>query len=308
MKFSIYQDSRDGARKANQDRIGYCYSRDALLMIVADGLGGHAHGELASQLVVQFLISSFQREARPSLAEPDLFLARNINEAHLALIAYAAGRQFKDPPRTTCVACIVQNGVAYWAHVGDSRLYHLRDGTLLSRTRDHSRVQMLIDAGRLTENGATRHPERNKIFNCIGSKAMPRVELSSSTPLKVGDTLLLCTDGVWGPWGDRELAAALGQDEIIRSVPAVMNEAEVRAGRYCDNLSVVAMTLGADDEPEEQPITERLSTQAMALGAFSTTTRGGKNPAGGEELTDEEIDAAIAEIRRAFHHQQTDKR
>src|SRR3954464_1469581 len=128
MRFSIYQESREGARKVNQDRVGYCYSRDAVLMVVADGLGGHLQGDLAAHLVVQFMIEAFQRTARPRLADPTAFLQAGIIDAHLALVTHALERELPETPRTTCVAAIVQDGMAYWAHVGDSRLYHLREG------------------------------------------------------------------------------------------------------------------------------------------------------------------------------------
>src|ERR1700675_3624393 len=130
MRFSIFQESRKGARKANEDRTGYAYSRDALLMLAADGMGGHLHGEVASQIAVQLLSEAFQREAKPKLADPSGFLQKSILDAHFALIDYAKARKLTETPRTTCVACIVQDSTAWWAHVGDSRLYHIRESRI----------------------------------------------------------------------------------------------------------------------------------------------------------------------------------
>jgi serine/threonine protein phosphatase PrpC len=298
MKFSIFQESREGARKSNQDRVGYCYSRDALLMVVADGMGGHLHGEVAAHLVLQYLVEAFQREARPRLPDAVAFLPRTIIDAHQALVDYAAGKQLKETPRTTCVACIVQNGVAHWAHVGDSRLYHVRDGGVYTRTRDHSRVQTLIDAGRLSEEGAARHPERNKIFNCLGSDATPNVELSGHMPLRSGDTLLLCTDGLWGPLSNESITAALSQSDILTAMPALLDQAERRAGNQCDNLSAVAMTWAGRDA-----LDKTITTQTLELNDFSTQADDfGKTLSGGghDDLSDAEIESAIAEIRTAI--------
>jgi len=296
MKFSIFQESREGARKANQDRIGYCYSRDALLMVVADGLGGHAHGEVASQLAVRTLIRAFQREAKPRLTEPERFLPRNINDAHLAMVAYAAGRQWPETPRTTCVACLVQEGIAYWAHAGDSRLYHFRRGKLVKRTRDHSAVQAMLDAGVITPEEAAQHPERGRISNCLGSVAMPKVELSTRVQLEPGDTLLLCSDGLWGPLSDETIGRALALQDVAQATPALLDQAAERAGSQCDNQSVVAMTWEEPNKPNSQ-----VSTQTLEPNSFATET---DQPLGGpgvqQELTDEEIEMAIADIRNAL--------
>ena len=142
MRFTIYQESRPGKRRDNQDRIAHCYSRDALLMLVADGMGGHLHGEVAAQIAVQRIAGRFQAEARPLLPDPQLFLARAIEHAHQAILDHALDRQLPEAPRTTLVACVIQRGAAYWAHAGDSRLYLLRRGHLVTRTRDHSRTQL----------------------------------------------------------------------------------------------------------------------------------------------------------------------
>jgi len=128
MKFAIYQESRQGPRKSNQDRVVYCYTRDALCMIIADGMGGHLHGEVAAQIATQFIGEAFQRAAQPRLADPFKFLLESITNAHHAIVDYANVRSLLETPRTTVVACVVQEGLAHWAHVGDSRLYLIRNG------------------------------------------------------------------------------------------------------------------------------------------------------------------------------------
>ncbi len=242
MQFSIFQESRRGARKSNQDRIAYCYSRDALLMVLADGMGGHAHGEIAAEIAVQFIADAFRREAKPKLTDPLHFLAGAITSAHQAIVAGAAARALPQPPRTTCVACVVQEGAACWVHAGDSRLYHLRDGSIVAQTRDHSRVQQLIDQGRVRAQAFGAHPERNQIFNCLGSSNPPQLDLAGMAGLRTGDTLMLCSDGLWSPLSGNIISDALRKSGIMKAVPLLLDQAQRRAGNECDNLSVIAMT------------------------------------------------------------------
>ncbi len=295
MKFTIYQESRQGKRKNNEDRIAYCYSRDALLMVVADGMGGHYYGEIASQIAAQTLTDTFQREARPLLGDPFLFLQRAMTNAHHAILDFASDHGLNDSPRTTCVACVIQESVAYWAHAGDSRLYLMRDGRLVGQTRDHSRVRLLVEQGVITEAQMANHPERNKVYSCLGGPHAPEIEFARKTPLEAGDVVLLSTDGFWGPLPPEFVAASLKQTNIMQAIPALMNEAENRGGPYCDNLSVVAARW-EDSYVEAAP--SSISTQTMALGEVTTKLdEFGRNPSYKMDLSDDEIEKAIQEIR-----------
>jgi len=295
MRFSIFQESRKGGRKANEDRTSYAYTRDALLMVIADGMGGHLHGEVASQIAVQLLTEAFQREAKPMLADPLGFLQKSILDAHFALGDYAKARNLVESPRTTCVACVVQDAMAYWSHAGDSRLYHVREGRIQAQTRDHSRVQMLVDQGRVREEAVAAHPDRNKIFNCVGASARPQVELSKPTPLRQDDTLMLCTDGLWGPLTGKLITATLMKRNLMKAIPDLLDLAELRAGADCDNLSVVAMSW---EGTHKAPAGE-VSTQTLALDGVSTQL-GDFSKADNSDLSDEEIERAIEEIRAAI--------
>lgn len=300
MKFTIYQESRIGRRKANQDRIAYCYSRDALLMVVADGMGGHLYGEVAAHISVRFITEAFQREARPTLDDPAMFMSRALTRAHAAILDYAFDKNLADAPRTTVVACIVQSGVAYWAHAGDSRLYLLRQGRLEARTRDHSRVQLMMEHGLLTPAEARRHPERNRVYSCLGGSHPPQIEFSKRTPLRDDDILLLCTDGIWGPLQDDGLVAGFAGTNVMDAVPKLMTRAEALAGPSCDNLSAIAMCW--HDEAIDVP-DDAVSTQTMALDKFTTqleTFERTRAPGGSYEITDDEIERAISEINQAI--------
>jgi serine/threonine protein phosphatase PrpC len=295
MKFTIYQESRQGKRNNNEDRIAYCYSRDALLMVVADGMGGHYYGEIASQIAAQTLTDSFQREAKPGFTDPFLFLQRAMTNAHHAILDFAADHNLRDSPRTTCVACIIQENVAYWAHAGDSRLYLLRDGRVASQTRDHSRVRMLVEQGVITEAQVSNHPERNKVYSCLGGPQAPEIEFSRKTPLEAGDVILLSTDGFWGPLPPDIIAVSLKQANLMQAVPMLMNQAENRGGAHCDNLSVVVARW--EDSYIEQAQSS-IQTQTMALDEVTTKLdEFGRNPAYKMDLSDDEIEKAIQEIR-----------
>lgn len=295
MQFSIYQESRRGARKSNQDRIAYCYSRNALLMLVADGMGGHLHGDIAAEIAAQFITQAFRREARPSLPDPRSFLDQALGGAHRAIIRKADDLGLAETPRTTCVACVVQDGVACWAHAGDSRLYHIRNGTVLAQTKDHSLLQQLVDSGRVQAEAAATHPERNRIFNCLGSARPPRLDLSEATPLNPGDTLILCSDGLWNPLSGKRISSAVLNTGIMQAVPDLLDDAERRAGRECDNLSAVAVTWDGHSPAARQP-----SVAAAARPENSAAGLPGTTGAHEEYLSDDEIEHAIARIRSAL--------
>lgn len=301
MKFTVYQESRQGKRKNNEDRIAYCYSRDAVLMVVADGMGGHFYGEIAAQIAVQYLTNAFQREAKPALPDPFLFLHRNLGNAHHAILDFAAENKLKDSPRTTCVACVIQNNVAYWAHVGDSRLYHLRKGRVIAQTRDHSMVRQLLDQGLITAAEAANHPDRNKVYTCLGGTQLPDVEFSRKTPLEAGDVLLACTDGLWSVVDGERMAASLHGTNLMQTVPMLMNEAEIESGPHGDNLSVVALRW-EDSYVDVEPTDSVISTHTMAFDEVTTKMQEfGRDPKHPVDLSDDEIEKAIAEIRNTIH-------
>ncbi len=300
MKFTIYQESRPGKRRSNQDRIAYCYSRDALLLVVADGMGGHLHGEIAAQIAVQYITETFQREAKPTLEDEMLFLSRVLTNAHHAILDYAFDKQLADPPRTTVVACVIQNSVAHWAHAGDSRLYLLRDGQIAFHTRDHSRVRMLVEQGLISQDQQATHPLRNRIFSCLGGTHAPQIEFSKRTPLRADDTLLLCSDGVWSPPGAEDVIGRLDTRSILETMPRLMDESERLGGMTCDNLSAIAMTWHDDFSESSSPT---ISTMTMPFASFTTKMEGfalGQLPTGAGDLSDDDIERAIAEINNAI--------
>ena len=296
MRFTIFQESRQGDRKGNEDRIGYSYSREVLLMTVCDGMGGHMEGEVAAEIAVNEITRRFQQEARNRLRKPPEFLLSAINAAHHAIVAYAVEKNLLECPRTTCVVCVVQNGSAYWAHAGDSRLYLLRAGTLVAQTSDHSRVQQMIDSGALTPEAAARHPDRNKIFSCLGGVVPPQITIGREYPLTVGDTLVLSTDGFWAQIPPPLIGTMLKKQPIVDLFPGLLTEAHRRAAGESDNLSVVAMTWEAQDDPHAADTTQ-LEMEQFATATNTEALDVGKPP---DDVTEEDIERAIAEIQDAI--------
>jgi serine/threonine protein phosphatase PrpC len=296
MRFTIFQDSRTGDRKGNEDRVGYSYSRNVLLMTIADGMGGHIDGEVAAEIAVTEITRRFQQEARNKLKKPSEFLVSAIQSAHRAIVSHAVEHNLLECPRTTVVACIVQNGTAYWAHAGDSRLYVLRRGELVAQTQDHSRVQMMIDAGEITPEMAARHPERNKIFSCLGGVVPPQIATAREFPLETGDTILLSTDGFWAQIPGNILGNMLRKQTLVELLPGLLTEAQRRAKGESDNLSVVAMTW------ENQEDLRVADTQSMdtEFTSSSNTTEQLESNAPVDDVTDEDIERAINEIQTAI--------
>jgi serine/threonine protein phosphatase PrpC len=297
MKFSIFQASRQGGRKYNQDRVAYSYSKDALLMVLADGMGGHFYGEIAAQITVQMLAENFQKQAKPAIKDPPRFLHDSILAAHDAIVHYTAVHDLVDSPRTTCVACVVQNEAATWAHVGDSRLYHFRNGKMLARTKDHSKVQQLFDMGRIKESEMLTHPERNKIYNCLGGIIKPDVEISPRAHLQGGDAILICTDGVWSQLAPDEIGAILKNFVIAQAIPELLDHAEFRAGADSDNLSAVGLqwpSQGNGGVQQGAVSTETLPMHAKTTQMESFDKSLVKEP---DMMSDDEVEKAIREIQ-----------
>jgi serine/threonine protein phosphatase PrpC len=303
MKFTIFQNSRQGPRQYNQDRLAYSYSKDALLLVVADGMGGHRHGEMAAQLAVTTMTDAFQRLAVPTLSSPAKFLIDHIQQIHDMIDQLTQERELVEAPRTTIVAAVVQRGVLYCAHVGDSRLYHFRDGHLLFRTEDHSIVQSLYSKGIINKDDMSTHPYRHKVYSCLGGDVPPKIDLSDRHELVEGDTILLCTDGVWGAVTDEQVKRILNSPSITDGVTTLLDVAENTSQEQGDNMSAIGLQWG-----DKQSNGLAVSTVSMAMGLTTTimnpttypTQPSGQDGTMDGDFTDDEIENIIAEIQRAL--------
>lgn len=249
MKFAVYQTSQIGGRKYNQDRVAYAYTDDSLLLVLADGMGGHLHGEIAAQIAVHTFMQAFAQVAKLRVPDPEAFLREVTKQGHEAIIRYAQDNQLGGNPGTTCVAALVQDGQVRWAHAGDSRFYLLRDKAVAAVTHDHSIVQQWADWGIITHDEMKTHPDRNKITNCLGGvEDMFYVELSASVPVQSGDVLLLCSDGLWSPLQDKEMAEVWAAEPLPRALDKLIGISLLREQARADNTTAVVVRLGAGEE------------------------------------------------------------
>lgn len=302
MKFTIFQNSRQGPRPYNQDRLAYSYSKDSLLLVIADGMGGHRHGEVAAQLAVTAMTDAFQRLATPALANPAKFLISQIEIIHQLIARVRDEQEMLEAPRTTIVAAVVQGGMLYCAHVGDSRLYHFRDGHLLYRTEDHSIVQSLYNKGMINKDEMQHHPYRHKIFSCLGGDVPPKIELAERQELTEGDTVLLCTDGLWGAVSDEQIKHALLGSSISENVTDLLDIAEAASIEQGDNMSAIGLQWG-------NRLHSQLAVSTIQLpSGFSTTIMNPtmrsdvdmRDTSLQDDLSDDDIERTIAEIQIAL--------
>lgn len=303
MQFSVYQHSHIGGRKVNQDRMGYCFTRDALLLVLADGMGGHQHGEIASTIAMQTLSMMFQMGARPYIKKPERFLEEALQQAHRDILAYTARHGLPESPRTTVVACLVQHNCAVWAHCGDSRLYWVRRNRVLAQTRDHSHLEYLIAKGLASPAERATHPDRNKLYNCIGASTAPRIELSRQASLEAGDVLLLCSDGLWSMVPDAEIVQKLATQTVVQAVPELVSMAVAIGGPRADNTTALAISWqGADNAAANGPnvISTELLPEDQVSSTISNVDAALDAALDADPFDEDEIEKAIAEINQAI--------
>jgi len=233
-----------GDRSENQDRVLVVAEKGATLMICVDGMGGHSDGAKAAEVASQTIAQAFSRAVKP-IFDPQGFLHLAIGRAHTNLVAIGAEQSMDSRPRATCAVCLVQDGAAYWAHVGDSRIYLLRQSRVLERTRDHSHVELLLREGLISEEEIADHPMRNFVECCLGGDPrLPGMSITGQKSLTAGDMLLACTDGLWSGLGDDEIGQTLGSKEALYDGLSVLSQQAVEAcGPYADNTSAVAVRL-----------------------------------------------------------------
>ncbi len=287
MKYATGKANRLGNRDSNQDRFAIIERPQSILLVLADGMGGHEGGLLAANTFVVKFTEAF-RSAPSPLADPSRFLREAFMLAHHAVVDAGGSHDPPINPRTTGAACVVQNGKVWWAHIGDSRFYLLRGGKVLLRTRDHSHVEDLLQQGKITQKRMKTHPQRNQVTRCIGGNASKTPEPTGCEPiaLEVHDVVLLCSDGLWGSVNDDVMAVFLAEHKSLALlVEQLAEQAELASYPKCDNVSVAALRwLGS------------------AHKARRNVRTAAKEITGAESKADEkpEVDIAIEEINQAL--------
>ena len=232
-----------GDRTDNQDRAAIVVAEDAALMLVFDGMGGHSDGAKAAETGLRIVQDAFMESSLP-IFDPLGFLYGALAHAHDEVVKIGMDLAVDFRPRATCAICLIQEGGSYWGHIGDSRIYQMRDGKLVTRSRDHSHVEVLIQEGAITEEEAQDHPMRNFVECCIGGDApVPDMSITAKRPLIPGDVLLACSDGLWSGLSDTDMATiGVGPtDSLAENLKALSVRALHANAPYSDNTTGTAL-------------------------------------------------------------------
>ncbi len=243
MKIEYAKVSAVGDREDNQDRAAIVVAEDAAIMLVFDGMGGHENGAQAAEIGLRIVQDEFMASDLP-LFDPQGFLYTAMARAHDEVVKIGADLAVDFRPRATCAVCLIQEGGSWWGHIGDSRIYHMRQGKLLKRSRDHSHVEVLIQEGAITEEEALDHPMRNFVECCIGGDApVPDMSITRKMPLEPGDVLLACSDGLWSGTSDDEMAdmATIPDNSLAENLKALSVKALTTNAPYSDNTTGTAL-------------------------------------------------------------------
>ncbi|MCJ7555526.1 MAG: serine/threonine-protein phosphatase [Gammaproteobacteria bacterium] len=243
MKLESAQVSLLGTRAENQDRVAIKIGPQASLMVVVDGMGGHSDGALAAEEALNSVLRSFSSVAHP-IFDPLGFLHRAAGRAHARLIELGGDLQIDARPRATCAMVLLQEGASFWAHIGDSRIYRVRNGSVLERTRDHSHVELLLREGVITEAEVRTHPMRNFVECCLGGDpALPEMSVTRRKPLQPDELLLVCSDGMWSGVQDQDFAtlSSLSNEHLAKGLEELALAAVEANLPHSDNTTLAAV-------------------------------------------------------------------
>ena len=243
MKVEYAKVSALGDRTDNQDRAAVVVAEDAAMLLVFDGMGGHSDGARAAETALKTVQDLFMASKLP-IIDPQGFLYMSLSRAHDEVVGLGTDLAVDFRPRATCAICLIQEAGSFWAHIGDSRIYQVRNGRVLDRSRDHSHVEVLIQEGAITEEEALDHPMRNFVECCLGGDApVPDMSITPMVPLQTGDVLLTCSDGLWSGLSDDDMAeiGAAGKDSLADNLKALSIKALNANAPYSDNTTGTAL-------------------------------------------------------------------
>ncbi|MBT3066661.1 PP2C family serine/threonine-protein phosphatase [Rhodoferax sp. U11-2br] len=235
-----------GDRDYQQDQvslISHHHVKGCVMAVLADGMGGRSGGRKASDQVMMTARQLFERYA-PSVDDPISMLSQLVLEAHTVIKLTAISTE-EEPHSTIAVFILNPDGSCHWAHAGDSRIYHFHGKQLVSRTRDHSYVQSLVNKGELTEEQASFHPQSNILMGCLGTEKEPPIDTHSISKLQASDTLMVCSDGLWHYFTEAELGSVLATLSPREASEFLIDKARLRAKGSGDNLSLAIVKVEA---------------------------------------------------------------
>ncbi|MDH5408406.1 MAG: serine/threonine-protein phosphatase [Gammaproteobacteria bacterium] len=243
MQYIAHQVSRVGNREKNQDRTTIIEKDDCVLLVLGDGLGGRPGGELAAQVLIDSVTEDFNKQSFP-IENPNKLLNELVINAHQAIMS--AGKNQSPPitPGTTAVICLLQNESLWWTHVGDSRFYLFRGLKLELRSQDHSVVENLVQGGQLNAENLNDHPLRNVVTRCLGmTDNTPIPTVNKEIRLKIGDIVMLCSDGLWEPLSENQLSKTIYQGKLSDALSDLAETAEKINHPESDNVSAIALQI-----------------------------------------------------------------
>ena len=239
MTFSASTGIHQGDRETQQDRVClFKSSRESncVLAIVSDGMGGLSGGRKAADQVM-FTADQLFKQFNSQTDNPHRLLEQIAQDAHL-VIGLTAMASTQQPHSTFAAFLITSAGACYWAHVGDSRLYHFNKAQLVKRSSDHSYVQTLVDSNEITAEEALKHPKSNILTRSLGSKSPPVVDHHMIANLCAGDVIMACSDGVWPYFTGDELGGILDKMSPREATELLITTARTRSRNCGDNLSI----------------------------------------------------------------------
>jgi serine/threonine protein phosphatase PrpC len=228
-----------GDRDYQQDQvqlIQHPRHSSCLLAVLADGMGSRSGGRTAADQVMLTARQLFER-FDPYTDNPSETLLKLVKESH-TVIRLTAVSADQEPHSTLVAALVMPDRSSHWVHAGDSRIYHFRQGRMVHRTLDHSYVQNLINQGQLTEAEAHNHPHSNILMGCLGTDAEPPMDVHHVPEMLPGDSLLLCSDGLWHYFMPNELGNTLHLLPPREACELLIGKARTRAEGGGDNLSL----------------------------------------------------------------------
>lgn len=306
MRYRYAISTEKGTRDYNQDRAACLEGSDSVLLILGDGLGGYVGGEDAADILVDTASRAFLKIRTPVIEEPSLFLALILQHAHRAINRHAKNSSKEIDPRTTAVLCLIQNGYAYWAHAGDSRLYLFRNGSQLTRTLDHTGSDQAKGGGRGI-------PLKTGLYNCIGGPSRPSITLGPEIALQYGDRLLLCSDGVWQGMAVDEVSDYLHEDDLEEATDNMLEAIVNRHPDVCDNVTAVVLSWDDKSGPGKSMQHEQIrdlthndlwraardaerGIRNKTRGSKNTIEKGRKRDNSNESGSIEDLDSVINEV------------
>lgn len=231
--------SEKGNRPVNEDSLAVQCMNGNFCFLIADGLGGHSRGEVASGLVSEQTVKCFVKSGQ----DAD-FISKTFNTCQERLLMAQQQLHAFDEMKTTMVLCTICEGTIRWGHIGDSRLYIFRGGRLKERTLDHSVPQMLAAAREIKEKEIRFHPDRNRLLKVMGTPwTSPEYEVGRCMKVNSKISVLMCTDGFWELIDEKEMAKCLRRAQTVQDWIGSMNKTVEQKGhgQVMDNYSAIGI-------------------------------------------------------------------